>query len=131
MCIFNLTDNEKEIATKEIKVLKVIKKDKIKGLLKSPIFDDELWKIGEEKVVEFNIIEDRFEFRDKRRYQTTTGIYSYEYDLSCDTNLYLSFFSFFGKDLEIYEAIIPENAEYIKEGNQYCSNKLKLIKRII
>jgi hypothetical protein len=40
-------------------------------------------------------------------------------------------FGHLGKSLEVYEAIISKGAEYIKEGNQFCSNRLKLIKRVL
>ena len=122
MCLSGLKDSNKQIADKDITVLKAIKKNKEK--LCSPIFDTEIWKVDEEKVVNFNIIKDGFEYP-KISYRTTTGLYSY--DSSCDPK-YLSL-SFNGS-LEVYEAIIPAGSEYIKVGSQYCSNKLKLIKKV-
>lgn len=127
MCIFGLNSKDKEIATEDIKVLKVIIERN--GKLLSPVFSDEIWEIGLEKIVDFDIHEDKFEFR-KDRYLTTTGIYSF--DVSCNPNLCLALFRFWGtnSELRIYAAIIPKDAEYIKHGNQYCSNKLKLISEI-
>ena len=130
MCIFGLNSKDKEIATENIKVLKVIK-TKNKNLC-SPIFSDEIWEIGVVKEVDFQISEDKFEFR-SNKYLTTTGIYSF--DISKDPKICLLLFSFFGNEkgdnLKIYEAEIPQGAEYIKHGNQYCSNKLKLIKEYV
>lgn len=120
MCLSSLKDNNKLIAEEDIVVLKVIKKNK--GKLCSPIFDTEIWKVDEEKTVNFNIIKDGFEYP-KTSYRTTTGLYSF--DNSCDPK-YLSLS--INSTLEVYEAIIPKGSEYIKVGNQYCSNKLKLIK---
>lgn len=123
MCLSNLKDNKKLIAEEDITVLKVVKKNK--GKLCSPVFDTEIWKVGDEKTVDLNIIIDEFEYPTKL-YRTTTGLYSY--DSSCDPKYCSLVFSYSGKDLEVYEAIIPKGSEYIKVGSQYCSNKLKLIK---
>lgn len=123
MCLSNLKDDKKQIAEEDITVLKAIKKNKEK--LCSPIFDTEIWKVNEEKIVNFSIIKDGFEYP-KTSYRTTTGLYSF--DNSCDPKyLALSINS----TLEVYEAIIPAGSEYIKVGSQYCSNKLKLIKKIL
>lgn len=126
MCLSNLKDDKKQTTQEDITVLKVVKKNK--GKLCSPVFDIEIWKIDEEKVVDFSIIKDGFEYP-KTSYRTTTGLYSY--DSSCDPKYCSLVFSYSGKDLEVYEAIIPAGSEYIKVGSQYCSNKLKLIKKIL
>ncbi len=131
MCIFGLDSDKKEITKEDIKVLKVIKTKNKK--LCSPIFSDEIWEIGIVKEVDFQINEDKFEFR-SNKYLTTTGIYSF--DISKDPKICLLLFSFFGNEkgdnLKIYEAEIPQGAEYIKtkEGT-CCSNKLKLIKEYV
>jgi hypothetical protein len=129
MCL-NLDQPEKRIAEKEIKVLKVLGRDKNNKLV-SPIFD-ETWKSGEEKQTDLTIIIDKFEYP-REAYRTTFGYYSFSNILSpdeckgrivsCKANLSLTF--------EVWEAIIPIGSEYIKKGNQFCSNKLKLIKRVL
>lgn len=126
MCISNLKTYEKQIAEKDIIVLKVIKRDN-KNRLISPVFSD-VWDIGIERIVGFKIIRDCFEYP-KDLYKTTTGFYSF--DSSCDPKFCSMAFGHLGKGLEVYEATISKGAEYIKEGNQFCSNRLKLIKRVL
>lgn len=126
MCISNLKTSEKQIAEEDITVLKVIKRDN-KNKLISPVFSD-FWNIGVERIVDFKIIRDCFEYP-KDLYRTTTGFYSF--DSSCDPKFCSMVFGHLGKGLEVYEAIISKGAEYIKEGNQFCSNRLKLIKRVL
>lgn len=126
MCISNLKTSEKQIAEEDITVLKVVKRDS-KNKLTSPIFFD-VWNIGVEKEVDFKIIRDCFEYP-KDLYRTTTGFYSY--DSSCDPKFCSITFGHLGKGIEVYEAVIQKGAEYIKEGSQFCSNKLKLIKRVL
>lgn len=122
MCISNLKNNNKVIADKDIPVLKVVKKKN--GKLFSPIFDTEAWRIGEEKTINLSIILDLFDYPENL-YRTTTGLYSF--DKNCNPKYCSSAFSYSGIDLEVYEAVIPKGSEYIKDGNQYCSNKLKLV----
>jgi hypothetical protein len=127
MCISNLKTSEKQIAEEDITVLKVVKRDS-KNRLTSPIFSD-VWYIGVEKEVDFKIIRDCFEYPPKDLYRTTTGLYSY--NSSCDPKFCSITFGHLGKGIEVYEAVIQKGAEYIKKGSQFCSNKLKLIKRVL
>jgi len=128
MCIFNLKTAEKQIAKEDIVVLKVIKIDD-KGKLISPIFDDEVWQLGNEKTIDLKIIRDGFEYH-KELYMSTEGFYSFHKD--SDPKYCTFCFSHVNNNkLEVYEAIIPKGAEYINVGSVFCSNKLKLIKKIL
>ena len=126
MCI-NLDQPEKRVAEKEIKVLKVLCRDKNNKLV-SPIFD-ETWKPGEEKQTNLTVIIDKFEYP-REAYRTTSGYYSFSNILSPDEckgkiascKATLTF--------EVWEAIIPIDSEYVRRNNVICSNKLRLIKKL-
>jgi hypothetical protein len=126
MCISNLKTNTKQIAEEDIPVLKVIKVDD-KKKLRSPIFDNEIWQVGDEKTVNLKIICDGFEYP-RKLYRSTEGLYSFHKD--SDPKYCALVFSYTSNKLEVYEAIIPKGAEYINEGSRFCSNKLKLIKKV-
>ncbi len=78
MCISNLKTNTKQIAEEDIPVLKVIKVDD-KKKLRSPIFDNEIWQVGDEKTVNLKIICDGFEYP-RKLYRSTEGLYSFHKD---------------------------------------------------
>lgn len=128
MCL-NLDRPEKRIAEKEIKVLKVLGRDKNNKLV-SPIFD-ETWKPGEEKQTNLTVIIDKFEYP-REAYRTTSGYYSFSNILSpdeckgrivsCKANLSLRF--------EVWEAVIPIGSEYVRRNNVICSNKIKLVSKV-
>ncbi len=128
MCI-NLDQPEKWIAEKEIKVLKVLGRDKNNKLV-SPIFD-EIWKPKEEKQTDLIVIIDKFEYP-REAYRTTSGYYSFSNILSpdeckgrivsCKANLFLTF--------EVWKAIIPTGSEYVKRNNVICSNRIKLVSKV-
>ncbi len=126
MCISNLNSNKKETAEEDITVLKVVIRDN-KNKLRSPIFTEEVWQVGDEKTVDLKVIHDGFEYPNKS-YRTTEGLYSYHKDN--DPKYCALTFMYMGNKLEVYEAVIPKGAEYINVGGQFCSNKLKLIKKI-
>lgn len=127
MCL-NLDQPEKRIAEKEIKVLKVLGRDKNDKLV-SPIFD-ETWKPREEKQTNLTIIIDKFGYP-KEVYRTTSGYYSFSNILSPDeckerivscANLSLTF--------EVWEAVIPIDSEYVRRNNVICSNRIKLVSKV-
>jgi hypothetical protein len=126
MCL-NLDRPEKRIAEKEIRVLKVLGRDKNNKLV-SPIFD-EIWKPKEEKQTDLIVIIDKFEYP-REAYRTTSGYYSFSNILSpdeckgrivsCKANL----------TFEVWEAVIPIDSEYVRRNNVICSNRIKLVSKV-
>lgn len=129
MCL-NLDNPEKRIAEKEIKVLKVLGRDKNNKLI-SPIYRTEVWDVSTEKLTELNVIIDKFEYP-REAYRTTSGYYSFSNILDpnkCKENIGGT--SSLGlKKLEVWEAIIPIGSEYVRRNNVICSNRIKLVSKV-
>lgn len=122
MCI-NLKTHEKQVASEEIEVIKVVNRDD-KNRLCSPIFNG-FYEPNIERVDSLNIVPDGFT---KEEYRTTSGLYSFTKDSGLEECKYL--FRCYGDNIEVWNGKIPKDAEYVKCGNMYCSDKLVLTSKI-
>lgn len=130
MCLRGLNSKKTKIAEEDIVVLKILAKDK-KNILHSPIYSIEIWDIGEEKEANFCIIQDDGLIPHTYYptfYRTLKGLYSFNRNI--DINWCINSMSYVKNTLETYEAVIPKGSIYVNTNNQFCSNKLKIIKKI-